>query len=723
MKILSEKQYAAFAANAKTLDSLRWNTVSCVPGFFEVTKIIVLTKEDFEKLSEDVSPEYPFLKDNQELMSADPGGLFRCLMVRAEGQTENMLIAQRKDTLYLGYGRDYRNVDLRGVPEERIALEEPKACREYAVFYHRPRQTENLKWDPSLQPEPERKARFQVEQVLPDDPCGHRQRNPAAGHQAGMFRYHRSRPSSGQVWPGEEVLPGVPSPFFPAGKLQVRGHPPQSDHRRCEAVPTGVFRPDDPPGTPPERVLHPSHGHRRLGNNVPNAATRRSLELGMIHCIDEVKKQVRRDMGLSVIDVQVERVLAEKLCSMDEDARDIIQKQSRLYTERLLSAAMEAGFDLKAIPVVMLGGSAAMVSTTSHKSVQQLVAHFGGMFELCRKKKIDLILTKSISRFARNTLDCIKHVRILKSWGIPVIFEKENIDTSNMNSEMILTCLSSFAQAESESLSGNVTKGIRMGYRQGRFIFRYKNFLGYRKGPDGEPEIVPEEAAIIRLIARNYLNGDSLRTIKATLESMGIPTATGNKNWSTETIQRILQNEKYMGDVLLQKTYTADFIEGKIKKNNGELPQYYIKDNHPAIIPREMFYQIQEEIARRKSKMPANAKKAKTNRGRFTSKYALSERLVCRDCGSYFRRVTWNIHGRKQIVWRCINRLEFGPKSCGNSPSLNETSLHAGGHPFPGSRMQGHLEEMASPPAGCTYTLHRWRKCHNQSSCDRKQTP
>ena len=186
-----------------------------------------------------------------------------------------------------------------------------------------------------------------------------------------------------------------------------------------------------------------------------------------------------------------------------------------------------------------------------------------------------------------------------KSWGIPVIFEKENIDTSNMNSEMILTCLSSFAQAESESISGNVTKGIRMGYRQGRFSFRYKNFLGYRKGPDGEPEIVPEEAKIIRLIAQNYLNGDSLRTIKETLESMGIPTATGNQNWSTEAIQRILQNEKYMGDVLLQKTYTADFIEGKVKKNNGELPQYYIKDNHPAIIPREMSYQIQEEIAGR----------------------------------------------------------------------------------------------------------------------------
>ena len=224
----------------------------------------------------------------------------------------------------------------------------------------------------------------------------------------------------------------------------------------------------------------------------------------------------------------------------------------------------------------------------------------------------------------------------------------------------------------------------------------YKNFLGYRKGPDGEPEIVPEEAKIIRLIAQNYLNGDSLRTIKETLESMGIPTATGNQNWSTEAIQRILQNEKYMGDVLLQKTYTADFIEGKVKKNNGELPQYYIKDNHPAIIPREMFYQIQEEIARRKSKKPANAKKAKTNRGRFTSKYALSERLVCGNCGCYFRRVTWSIHGRKQIVWRCINRLECGPKVCKDSPSLKEDELYSAILKAIRSLVQGHQEEMAA---------------------------
>ena len=204
------------------------------------------------------------------------------------------------------------------------------------------------------------------------------------------------------------------------------------------------------------------------------------------------------------------------------------------------------------------------------------------------------------------------------------------------------------------------------------------------------------ESLITGTISKEEYTDYSLRTIKETLESMGVPTATGNQNWSTEAIQRILQNEKYMGDVLLQKTYTADFIEGKVKKNNGELPQYYIKDNHPAIIPREMFYQIQEEIARRKSKKPANAKKAKTNRGRFTSKYALSERLVCGNCGCYFRRVTWSIHGRKQIVWRCINRLECGPKVCKDSPSLKEEELYSAILKAIRSLVQGHQEEMAA---------------------------
>ena len=141
-------------------------------------------------------------------------------------------------------------------------------------------------------------------------------------------------------------------------------------------------------------------------------------------------------------------------------------------------------------------------------------------------------------------------------------------------------------------------------------------------------------------------------------------------------IVRILKNEKYMGDVLLQKTYTTNLFEGKHKKNNGEVTQYYIKNHHPAIVSREMFQLAQEELARRNSKKPVTQKKVKTNRGRFTSKYPLSERLVCGNCGCYYRRVTWDIHGRKQVVWRCINRVEFGKRYCGDSPSIPEEVLH-----------------------------------------------
>ncbi|MEG1407242.1 MAG: recombinase family protein [Ruthenibacterium sp.] len=299
------------------------------------------------------------------------------------------------------------------------------------------------------------------------------------------------------------------------------------------------------------------------------------------------------------------------------------------------------------------------------------------MIDLCRRKKIDLIITKSISRFARNTLDCIKYVRELKELGVSIQFEKEGINTATMNTEMILTVLGAFAQAESESISQNVTWGKRKGFKQGKFSFAYKNFLGYCKGDDGKPQIVPEEADVIRNIYNAYLDGDSLDVVKQRLETSGVLSPAGKTVWSKETIQRILQNEKYMGDVLLQKTYTADFLSGTIKKNNGELAQYYITDSHPGIVSKEVFHRVQEEIARRKSKRPATQKKVKTNTGRYTSRYALSERLVCAECGCYYRRVTWSVHGRKEIVWRCINRLEFGKKYCPHSPTIKEEALHA----------------------------------------------
>ena len=299
---------------------------------------------------------------------------------------------------------------------------------------------------------------------------------------------------------------------------------------------------------------------------------------------------------------------------------------------------------------------------------------FNQMIQDCKKRKIDLILTKSISRFARNTLDSIQYVRMLKQMGIAVVFEKENINTATMNSEMILTVLSAFAQAESESISQNVARGKRMGYKHGKFAFPYGRIIGYRKGADGKPEIIPEQAEVIRLIFNRYLQGDSLQSIKAKLETAGALTARGNTAWSAQSIQRILQNEKYCGDVLLQKTFTEDVLTGVHKKNTGQLPQYYIENYHDGIVSKQMFREVQTEIARRNSKSAANQRKRR--RGRYNSKYALSERLVCRDCGSPYKRVTWNIHGRKQIVWRCVNRIEYGTKFCGNSPSIPEEELH-----------------------------------------------
>ena len=299
---------------------------------------------------------------------------------------------------------------------------------------------------------------------------------------------------------------------------------------------------------------------------------------------------------------------------------------------------------------------------------------FNQMIQDCKKRKIDLILTKSISRFARNTLDSIQYVRMLKQMGIAVVFEKENINTATMNSEMILTVLSAFAQAESESISQNVARGKRMGYKHGKFAFPYGRIIGYRKGADGKPEIIPEQAEIIRLIFNSYLQGDSLQSIKAKLETAGALTARGNTAWSAQSIQRILQNEKYCGDVLLQKTFTEDVLTGVHKKNTGQLPQYYIENYHEGIVSKQMFREVQAEIARRNSKSAANQRKRR--RGRYNSKYALTERLVCGDCGSPYKRVTWNIHGRKQIVWRCVNRIEYGTKFCGNSPAIPEEELH-----------------------------------------------
>ena len=304
-------------------------------------------------------------------------------------------------------------------------------------------------------------------------------------------------------------------------------------------------------------------------------------------------------------------------------------------------------------------------------------AEFNRMIAACKRGRIDMILTKSTSRFARNTVDCLKVIRTLKDRGIGIIFEKENINTLTETSEFLVTLFSSFSQAESESMAQNIDLGNKQAMLEGKIPFHYDKTLGYRKGPDGKPEIDPEEAETVRLIYSRYLEGCSLGDIQRELTEKEIPTARGIRGWSRQVIQNILLNEKYIGDGLRQKTFTTGSIGNKkVMKNQGEKPMYYTENNHPAIIPREIYYRVKEEMTRRASKRRVMQKTGKTEQGKYSAKYALSERLICGECGAPYKRVTWARNGKKRIVWRCISRLEFGTDYCHESPTLDEGRLH-----------------------------------------------
>lgn len=295
------------------------------------------------------------------------------------------------------------------------------------------------------------------------------------------------------------------------------------------------------------------------------------------------------------------------------------------------------------------------------------------MMEMCKEGKIDLILTKSTSRFSRNTLDTLQYVRMLKDIGVTVIFEKEKINTSEINSEMILQLYAMFSQAESESISNNEKDGRRKGYKLGKAPMMYGNILGYRKGADGNPEVVPEEAEIIVAMFTKFLEGESLKDIGIWLEAQGIKTVKGNVKWSKSVIKSILENEKYKGDVLMQKSFVTDLFSKKNIKNTGELPMYLIKNHHIPIIEPEVFDRVQFELRRRHNKRVSIGNSPAT---RYSSKYALSDIVVCGECGTKYKRVTWTSLGEKRVVWRCKNRLAHGKRICKNSPTIAEEDLH-----------------------------------------------
>ena len=229
---------------------------------------------------------------------------------------------------------------------------------------------------------------------------------------------------------------------------------------------------------------------------------------------------------------------------------------------------------------------------------------------------------------------------MLRAMGIGICFEKENINTLDLDSEMLITMLGAFAQAESESMSRNIAWGKRQAIREGKVSVNFKRLYGYVIREDGSPEIDPEKGAIVRRIFLRYLSGDSLRMIQDGLNEDKIPGLTEGKPWQICGIKGILINEKYCGDVLGQKTFKDQVIGGKVIKNTGQLPQVLIQNNHPGIVSRETFYAVQEEMKRRGAAKSPSAK-SPTGRTSYTSRYALSERLVCGECGTLYRRLEY----------------------------------------------------------------------------------
>ena len=306
------------------------------------------------------------------------------------------------------------------------------------------------------------------------------------------------------------------------------------------------------------------------------------------------------------------------------------------------------------------------------------------MIRKCRQKKIDLILVKSISRFSRNTVDCLEYIRELKALGIGVIFEKENINTLTETSEAMITIMGYFAQAESESISKNVTWGVRHAFSEGKVTFTH-DIYGYKKEYNPETKrqdkisIVEDEATVIREIFERYYAGDSLTGICTYLNNNQIvPPGKKKDRWYPSTLQTILRNEKYKGDVLTQKTFCSDLLSHKREKNNGQLAQHYLENHHEAIIDRELFDKVQAEYARRNAKkvIKTDGTQESQKKGRYNSKYALTDILVCGHCGAPYRRCVWTHHGSRKVVWRCTTRMDYGKEKCNDSFTIEEEGLH-----------------------------------------------
>ncbi|MDD2965577.1 MAG: recombinase family protein [Bacteroidales bacterium] len=284
---------------------------------------------------------------------------------------------------------------------------------------------------------------------------------------------------------------------------------------------------------------------------------------------------------------------------------------------------------------------------------------FNRMIDECVAGKIDMVITKSISRFARNTLDCLKYIRKLKEFNVAIYFEKENINTLDAKGEVMITIMASLAQQESQSLSQNIKMGIQYRFQQGEVMVNCNRFLGYNK-VDKKLVIDPEQAETVKRIFRECLEGKGCRQIANGLEADGVKNGAGNSKWHIANINKILKNEKYVGDALLQKTYTVDFLTKKRVKNTGIMPQYYVENSHEAIIPRDVFLRVQRELEKRRVGHTSPNGKHRT----YSSKHCLANKVFCSECGEIYRRLHWNNKGKRSIVWRCCSMLQKTGVAC-----------------------------------------------------------
>lgn len=298
---------------------------------------------------------------------------------------------------------------------------------------------------------------------------------------------------------------------------------------------------------------------------------------------------------------------------------------------------------------------------------------FKRMIADCRAGKIDMIITKSISRFARNTLDCLNYVRELKELGIGIIFEKENINTLDAKGEVLLTILSSLAQDESRSISENSTWGIRRRFEKGQHKMSTKRFLGYDTDEDGKLVINRKQAQVVKRLYSEFLSGKTVDYIKRIFEREGVKNWDGGTKWQTTTLQSMLENEKYKGDAILQKSYTTDFLSKKRVMNNGEIQKFYIEDDHEAIIEPWIWKCVQLEIARRKQYLEEHGTNSYSNN---TENNPFASKIVCGCCNKVFSRKVWRSStGIDRKVWQCSERYKVkGVMGCGNR-HVDESTL------------------------------------------------